>query len=121
MKKNLSFLFLALVVSGAIVLGDLREVKASDETPYSVMGRVVVQFYYDGRPYAGLAVIVWDTLIPDADNPVVDDVTDNNGCIYVPYSGVDNRYRLIFTTPGGTEYNEFLEVGSNVIELSGWR
>lgn len=121
MKKIFSFVFLALVVSGAIVLGDLRDVKASDQTPYSMMAQVPIYFYYDGQPYAGFEVMVWDTWIPDSDNPVVCDVTDNNGCIYVPYGGVDNRYRLIFTTPGGDYYNEFLEIGANVFELYGWR
>ena len=117
MKKIFSMVFLALVVSGAVIVGDVREAKADWGSLYSVRS-VSVYFTLDGQPYRGLRVEIHDTQIPDAENPMLVYRTNSSG--YVPVPDASGRYWIKFITPGGTSYFGPIDTSITTFELAGW-
>lgn len=119
MKKIFSMVFLALVVSGAVILGDVREAKADWGSPYAMNANLSLYFYYEGQPYGGFYVEIIDPRQSDADNPVQVGYTDAFGC--VTFRNVRYDWLMRFVTPMGNEVVQQVDTSMGIIELAGWR
>lgn len=119
MKKIFSMVFLALVVSGAVILGDVREAKADWGSPYAMNAGVSLYFYYNGQPYSGFYVELIDPDQSEDDNPVACGWSDANG--WVGFTDARLDWLIRFVTPLGDEVTQPVEASMGIIELAGWR
>ena len=119
MKKIFSMVFLALVVSGAVILGDVREAKADWGSPYAMNANLSLYFYYEGQPYGGFRVELIDPRQSDADNLVQVGYTDAFGCVTFRNARFD--WQIRFVTPMGNEVVQQVDTSMGIIELAGWR
>lgn len=119
MKKIFSMVLLVLVVSGAMILGDVREAKADWGNPYAMNASVSLYFYYGGQPYSGFYVELIDPRQSDADNPVQVGYTDAFGCITFRNARFD--WQIRFVTPMGEEIIQQVDTSMGIIELEGWK
>ncbi|MBQ2843766.1 MAG: hypothetical protein IJE69_05870 [Alistipes sp.] len=120
MKKIFSIVFLALVVSGTLILGDVREAKADGGwSPYAMDASVSLYFYYCGQPYSGFYVELIDPRQTDEENPVQSGWTDANG--HIAFRNTNVRHQIRFTTPMGNVCVQDIITSMGVIELAEWR
>lgn len=119
MKKIFSIVFLALVVSGTMILGDVREAKADWGSTYSMNANLTLCFYYEGQPYGGFYVEIIDPNVPDSENPVQCGWTGADGC--VTFRNVQLDWWMRFITPMGDDVVQPIDTSMGIIELAGWR
>ena len=117
MKKIFSIVFLALVVSGTIFFGDVREAKADWGSSYVVYGRASLYILEYGVPCVNLYVELHDQELEHAFNPCDVLVTNFEGAVPIPSS--NGRYFVRIPLAGAGYHDVFIDEPMVIVDIGG--